>query len=362
MSGIGTGMSPDGGFNGQPTDQTNRRRYDEAVEAAFEESPTDDMHEAGYDEFSIYNSIIRRVLVPHLSRCVSDLDFAKVVRAFARQPYDYVEEYSIDELAAAFVIKLTEMHLGTIDSLHNTLIQRFTAIWRIVANPEFLIALSEDDDRIPDERIAGARFDSEDRAEHDTTVHSIIRYYGHTSLNYRGCIKSLLRQTSGRREQLKEEHRRILDRIAMNRASWGEDNPRSTNTIITQPTPEPQRQINYWELLHDSGRGFVGIRLNGNNLLTDRFNISTEPGSVTRLDLSVLILPGRDILGITDNSAPPHRYPSTRLSVGDNITVTARDATPSQVTTLADLRPEPSPPAEPEPAPTINRRSLNLGL
>jgi len=111
--------------------------------------------------------------------------------------------------------------------------------------------------------------------------------------------------------------------------------------------------INYWELLHESSRGFVGVRLNGQDINAQSLNFTTEPGSVTTLNVSVLIQPGRDILGITEQTSQ-----TTLRSTTQSSPVTSRVPEPANVTIVATT-PEPEPVVD-QNQPISSRRYLDL--
>lgn len=81
-----------------------------------------------------------------------------------------------------------------------------------------------------------------------------------------------------------------------------------TNTVVTMPPRENRTQFNEWYLLVDRCR-IVGVRLNGRNIDIDSVTMSSESGGITTLNLSVLIVPGRDILGMTSVLEEPSPEP-----------------------------------------------------
>lgn len=60
---------------------------------------------------------------------------------------------------------------------------------------------------------------------------------------------------------------------------------------------------NHWQLITGSN-GIEGVLLNGRRINATSMQVRAEPGSVTRLNLEVLIVPTSDILTFTSTSAP----------------------------------------------------------
>jgi hypothetical protein len=71
-----------------------------------------------------------------------------------------------------------------------------------------------------------------------------------------------------------------------------------TRDRLTTRDIQPQR-VNEWYLLVDRGR-IIGLRMNGTDIPTDTISMQSEPGGLTVINMSVLITPGRDILGMTN--------------------------------------------------------------
>jgi hypothetical protein len=71
-----------------------------------------------------------------------------------------------------------------------------------------------------------------------------------------------------------------------------------THDRLTTRERQPER-MNEWYLVVDRGR-IIGLRMNGTDIPTDTISMQSEPGGLTVINMSVLITPGRDILGMTN--------------------------------------------------------------
>ena len=56
--------------------------------------------------------------------------------------------------------------------------------------------------------------------------------------------------------------------------------------------------VNRWEVITSDRGQVIGVSLNGKNLTVSSINVGTEPGSITKLSMEVLIVPGQDVLSI----------------------------------------------------------------
>lgn len=83
------------------------------------------------------------------------------------------------------------------------------------------------------------------------------------------------------------------------------DRVRHSNEIY-EPTRLPSasltgftdNSVNRWEVITSDRGQVIGVSLNGKNLTVSSINVGTEPGSITKLSMEVLIVPGQDILSI----------------------------------------------------------------
>jgi hypothetical protein len=76
---------------------------------------------------------------------------------------------------------------------------------------------------------------------------------------------------------------------------------RNTSLYTSAPTDNTRNNLNVWELVLQNGN-ISGLKINSRNINVNSLQVSTESGGITTLNLSVLIVPGRDILNFTNVS------------------------------------------------------------
>ena len=349
MNGRGTGMSPDGRFNLVPVAAGIPDPYGEG---------------RGVTDGYLSSMYLQKVIVPSVYECNTPSDFISLIRNVIVFMESTVVEINLTAFYEAFADRLTNTTVyNTAVGLQHEVSERLRSLWSHFYDPmNFMSMLSSNDwmefssyrsdiDQMPEpERFT---FDREDTADFESAISSYLGYYlpripnsspAQDSLEVRtaSVIRSMISQTHYRFQNIKEELH--VHKVRSIRERYSRESSRSLGRDTS---------INYWELLHESSRGFVGVRLNGQDINAQSLNFTTEPGSVTTLNVSVLIQPGRDILGITEQTSQ-----TTLRSTTQSSPVTSRVPEPANVTIVATT-PEPEPVVD-QNQPVSSRRYLDL--
>jgi hypothetical protein len=140
-------------------------------------------------------------------------------------------------------------------------------------------------------------------AEHTDYINRMSALNRHTPSSYEQMFRSMLvevylsirRLTAIRRE----ENAAPSGAVSITTSRRDDGSTRNTSLYTSARPTTPRSDLNVWELVLDNGC-IVGLKINSRNINVNSLQVSTESGGITTLNLSVLIVPGRDILNVTN--------------------------------------------------------------
>ena len=150
--------------------------------------------------------------------------------------------------------------------------------------------------------------------EHVDYIHRLAALSRHVSTDHLQLFRSMLvevylsmrRLKAIRREEqltiTRANHRYIPPGTVSITSTGNTQEPtRNTSLYTSVPTDNTRSNLNVWELILQNG-SISGLKINSRNINVNSLQVSTESGGITTLNLSVLIVPGRDILNVTNVS------------------------------------------------------------
>ena len=150
--------------------------------------------------------------------------------------------------------------------------------------------------------------------EHVDYIHRLAALSRHVSTDHLQLFRSMLvevylsmrRLKAIRREEqltiTRANHRYIPPGTVSITSTGNTQEPtRNTSLYTSVPTDNTRSNLNVWELILQNG-SISGLKINSRNINVNSLQVSTESGGITTLNLSVLVVPGRDILNVTNVS------------------------------------------------------------
>ena len=150
--------------------------------------------------------------------------------------------------------------------------------------------------------------------EHVDYIHRLAALSRHVSTDHLQLFRSMLvevylsmrRLKAIRREEqlnITRANHRVVTPGTVSITSTGnnQEPTRNTSLYTSAPTDNARNNLNVWELVLQNGN-ISGLKINSRNINVNSLQVSTESGGITTLNLSVLIVPGRDILNVTNVS------------------------------------------------------------
>jgi hypothetical protein len=150
--------------------------------------------------------------------------------------------------------------------------------------------------------------------EHVDYIHRLAALSRHVSTDHLQLFRSMLVEvylSMRRLKAIRREEQLTITRanhrlsapgtVSITNTSANQESTRNSSLYTAALATLARNNLNVWELVLQNGN-ISGLKINSRNINVNSLQVSTESGGVTTLNLSVLIVPGRDILNVTNVS------------------------------------------------------------